>query len=61
MEEMMREMKAMKKKYVIECNSNKMGQKLTIGENLTFDYFPVEYIQLQNMTSPDIFYAALSD
>lgn len=33
------------------------------GGNLTFDCFPdsVEYIQLQHMTSPNIFYVALSD
>lgn len=63
--EMLREMeKALKqkKKYVVECD-NKIGQKLTIGDNLTFDYFPdsMKYIQLQHMTSPDIFYADLSD
>lgn len=48
-------------KYMIECTINQMGQKQTIGENATFDYFPVEYIQLQNVTSPNIIYAALSN
>lgn len=40
MAEMMGKMKKamkQKKKNVVECDVNKIGQNLTIGENLTFD------------------------
>lgn len=64
MEEIIGEMKEgwSKNHYVVEY-SKKIGQKLTIKENLTFHDFwsSVEYIQLQNMTSPNSFYVALSD
>lgn len=44
----MGKMKAAMKKNAVEQDINKIEQKLTVKENLTFDHFPasIEYVYL---------------